>query len=71
MAIAGAMTTAYSLRMVGGDVRPERTTFPSDRCTPPDVAADALRNWTADSKPPIVQGSDMATFWLLWNGSAD
>ncbi len=71
MAIAGSMTTAYSLRIVGGAPRPERTTFPSDKCTPPDVAVDVLRNWTAESKPPVVQGSDMATFWRLWEGSAE
>jgi len=71
MAIAGSMTTAYSLSIVRGGVRADRTTFPNDRCTPPAVAVDTLRNWTADTKPPIVQGSDMATFWLLWNGSAD
>jgi hypothetical protein len=29
---------------------------------------DALRNWTPDARPVIVQGSDMATFWQLWGG---
>lgn len=72
MAIAGAMTTAYSLTP-GTGTRPNllRTTYPSDKCTPPADAVDALRNWTPDSLPVIVQGSDMATFWLLWNGSAE
>ncbi len=69
MAIAGAMTTAYSLTPSAGP-RPnvDRTTFPNDRCTPPAVAVVALREWTAESKPPIVQGSDMAQFWALWGG---
>jgi hypothetical protein len=69
MAIAGSMTTAYSLTP-GTATRPNllRTTYPSDRCTPPNVAVDALRNWTHDSLPVIVQGSDMATFWQLWGG---
>ena len=72
MAIAGAMTTAYSLTPGTGALpNVNKTTFPSDRCTPPAVAAEWLRNWTPDSRPVIVQGSDMATFWLLWNGSAD
>lgn len=69
MAIAGAMTTAYRLSLsVSGNIYTERTTFPSDRCTPPSVAATVLRNWTPDAKPPIVQGSDMAAFWAVWNG---
>lgn len=68
MAVAGSMTTAYTLRIDGGILRVERTTFPSDKCTTPVVAATVLHNWTADSKPPIVQGSDMATFWALWGG---
>ncbi len=67
MAIAGSMTTAYRLRMVRGDVHPERTTFPADKCTTPASAVDALRYWTAESVPPVVQGSDMAAFWQLWN----
>lgn len=69
MAVAGAMTTAYTLSMRGGP-RPyvDRTTFPNDRCTPPAVAVNLLRNWTDDSKPVIVQGSDMAQFWALWGG---
>jgi hypothetical protein len=66
MAVAGSMTTAYSLQMNGDVLRADRTTYPSDRCTPPDVAVERLRNWKADSTPPIVQGSDMATFWRLW-----
>ncbi len=69
MAIAGAMTTAYSLTPSAG-TRPkiERVTYPSSDCTPPAVAVNVLRNWTPDSKPPIVQGSDMAQFWALWGG---
>ena len=69
MAIAGAMTTAYSLTPGRGE-RPnvDKTTFPSDKCTPPAVAVNLLREWTADSKPVIVQGSDMAQFWALWGG---
>ncbi len=68
MAIAGAMTTAYGLTPSAG-TRPnvERTTWPNDRCTPPAVAVNVLRNWTPDSKV-IVQGSDMAQFWALWGG---
>ncbi len=71
MAIAGSMTTAYRLTMRNGEAIADRTTFPSDRCTPPALAVDALRHWTAESVPPVVQGSDMATFWRLWNRSAD
>ena len=69
MAIAGAMTTAYSLTP-GTGTRPNvsKTTFPSDRCTPPAEAVAQLRNWTPDAKPVIVQGSDMAAFWQLWGG---
>ena len=69
MAVAGAMTTAYRLSMRSLD-KPhvDKTTFPSDRCTPPAIAVNLLRNWTADSKPVIVQGSDMAQFWALWGG---
>ena len=69
MAVAGAMTTAYRLSMRSLD-KPhvDKTTYPSDRCTPPAVAVNLLRNWTADSRPVIVQGSDMAQFWALWGG---
>ena len=69
MAVAGAMTTAYKLTPSAGP-RPhvDKTTYPSDRCTPPAIAVNLLRNWTADSKPVIVQGSDMAQFWALWGG---
>lgn len=69
MAVAGAMTTAYRLSMRSLD-KPhvDKTTFPSDKCTPPAVAVSLLRNWTADSHPVIVQGSDMAQFWVLWGG---
>ena len=72
MAIAGSMTTAYSLKP-GTAARPNvsKTTYPSDMCTPPDVAVAQLRDWTPDARPVVVQGSDMATFWALWNGSAD
>lgn len=73
MAIAGSMTTAYRLTpgLRPDAVHVDKTTYPSDKCTPPDVAADALRHWTSKSLPVVVQGSDMATFWRLWNGSAD
>jgi hypothetical protein len=71
MAVAGSMTTAYTLRAFGDTVYTERTTYPAASCTPPAAAVDTLRHWTAASKPPIVQGSDMATFWRLWNGEAD
>jgi hypothetical protein len=71
MAIAGAMTTAYSLTP-GKGTRPnvEHTTFPSDRCTPPDVAVRLLREraLTANAMPVIVQGSDMSAFWAAWEG---
>jgi len=69
MAIAGAMTTAYSLTP-GTGTRPNllRTTYPSDMCVSPDTAVRRLRNWTPDSKAPVVQGSDMAAFWELWGG---
>jgi hypothetical protein len=69
MAIAGAMTTAYSLTPCPG-ARPivAKTTYPSDRCTPPAEAVAQLRGWTPDAKPVIVQGSDMAAFWQLWGG---
>lgn len=69
MAVAGAMTTAYSLTPGRGD-KPnvDKTTFPSDKCTPPAVAVNLLRNWTPGDKPVIVQGSDMAQFWALWGG---
>lgn len=70
MAVAGAMTTAYRLTpgLRPDAVHVDRTTFPNDRCTPPAVAVNLLRNWTADSRPVIVQGSDMAQFWALWGG---
>ena len=69
MAIAGAMTTAYSLTP-GTATRPNllKTTYPSGRCTPPADAVAQLRDWTPDARPVIVQGSDMATFWQLWGG---
>ena len=69
MAIAGAMTTAYSLTP-GTATRPNllKTTFPSDKCTPPAVAVNLLRNWTPGDKPVIVKGSDMAAFWAVWEG---
>lgn len=72
MAIAGAMTTAYSLTP-GTATRPNllKTTFPAAECTPPADAVTQLRDWTPDARPVIVQGSDMAAFWVLWNGSAD
>ena len=69
MAIAGSMTTAYKLKpSAGAHLDVERTTYPSDKCTTPAVAVTILRNWTADSTPPIVQGSDMAAFWAAWEG---
>ena len=72
MAIAGSMTTAYRLTpgLRPDAVHVDRTTYPSDRCTPPAVAAEWLRNWTPDSRPVIVQSSDMAAFWAVWNGGA-
>ena len=69
MAVAGAMTTAYSLSMRGGPrPRVDKTTYPSDRCTPPDVAVNLLRerSLTANAMPVIVQGSDMSEFWRRW-----
>ncbi len=71
MAIAGSMTTAYRLTMRKGEAIADHTTFPSDKCTPPALAVDALRHWTPESVPPVVQGSDMATFWRLWKRGAD
>jgi hypothetical protein len=70
MAVAGAMTTAYRLKpgLLPDDVHIDRTTHPSNLCTPPAAAVIRLRNWTTDSKPPVVQGSDMARFWYLWGG---
>ncbi len=67
MAIAGGMTTAYSLTP-GTGMRPNiaRMTYPSGLCTPPAVAVQQLRDWTPDARPVIVQGSDMAAFWQLW-----
>lgn len=71
MAVAGAMTTAYNLSMRGGP-RPhvDKTTYPSNLCTPPDEAVNLLlaRGWAKDKTPVIVQGSDMAQFWALWGG---
>lgn len=73
MAIAGSMTTAYRLTpgLHPGDVHVNRTTYPSDKCTPPDMAAQRLREFTPDGPPVVVQGSDMATFWQLWEKEAD
>ena len=68
MAVAGAMTTAYNIVPAKDKLHATKTTYPSDRCTPPAVAVNLLRNWTADSRPVIVQGSDMAQFWALWGG---
>lgn len=69
MAVAGAMTTAYKLKPSAGPLpHVDKTTHPSNLCTPPAAAVIRLRNWTQDSKPPIVQGSDMARFWYLWGG---
>lgn len=69
MAVAGAMTAAYRLSMRGGP-RPhvDKTTFPSNECTPPDVAVNLLREraLTANAMPVIVQGSDMTAFWRRW-----
>ncbi len=71
MAVAGAMTTAYRLSMRSLD-KPhvDRTTYPSDRCTPPAKAVAILRERAGnmDETPVIVQGSDMAQFWALWGG---
>jgi len=70
MAVAGSMTTAYRLTpgLRPDAVHVDKTTFPSDKCTPPADAVERLRHWVTESKPPIVQGSDMATFWALWGG---
>ena len=70
MAVAGAMTTAYSLTPSAG-TRPNiaRMTYPSSMCTPPAEAVTQLRNWTPDAKSAIVQGSDMPEFWQLWGGA--
>lgn len=72
MAIAGSMTTAYSMTP-GPGTRPSvsKTTYPGNRCTPPTEAVAALLNWTPASPPVIVQGSDMMAFWLLWEGNTD
>jgi len=70
MAIAGGMTTAYRLTpgLRPGAVHVDKTTYPSDKCTPVSVAVTILRNWTPGDKPVIVKGSDMAAFWAVWEG---
>jgi len=70
MAVAGAMTTAYWLRIRNDDptqVVADRTTYPSDKC---DTPADAVAKVRQGEKA-TVQGSDMATFWRLWEQEAD
>ena len=71
MAVAGAMTTAYNIVPAKDKLHVTKTTYPSNLCTPPALAVERLRNWTDDSKPVIVQGSDMAQFWALWEQEAD
>jgi hypothetical protein len=66
MAVAGAMTTAYKLRLVDGKLDTQNITYPSDKCVAPVDAAGKLRS----GKAVIVQGSDMAKFWEVWNALA-
>lgn len=68
MAIAGSMTTAYNIVPASDKLHVTKTTYPSDRCTPPAEAVARLRNWTPGARPVIVQGSDMAAFWQAWEG---
>lgn len=54
MAVAGSMTTAYYMRMVGGVVDIKTTTYPLHSCDKPAVAAAKIRaGGTA-----IVSGGD-------------
>lgn len=63
MAIAGSMTTAYKIELIFSELIVTRTTYPSDKCAKPDVAADRVRG----GGDAIVAGSDMTKFNELWD----
>ena len=54
MAIAGSMTTAYYMRLVGGAVDIQKTTYPLHRCDKPADAAAKIRA----GETAIVSGHD-------------
>ena len=61
MAVAGSMTTAYYMRLVGGAVDIQKTTYPLHRCDKPaDAAAKIRAGGTA-----IVSGHDAFAVRLL------
>jgi len=54
MAIAGSMTTAYTMRLVGGVVDIKSTTYPLHRCDKPAEAVAKIRA----GEQAIVSGGD-------------
>lgn len=63
MAVAGSMTTAYWVRLVGGKVSVDKTTKLSTLCDSPADAITIMRR----GEIATVRGSDMSEFWRLWN----
>ena len=61
MAIAGSMTTAYYMRLVGGAVDIQKTTYPLHRCDKPADAAAKIRA----GETTIVSGHDAFAVRLL------
>ena len=61
MAIAGSMTTAYTMRLVGGAVDIQKTTYPLHRCDKPADAAAKIRA----GETAIVSGHDAFAVRLL------
>ena len=61
MAIAGSMTSAYYMRLVGGAVDIQKTTYPLHRCDKPADAAAKIRA----GETAIVSGHDAFAVRLL------
>ena len=54
MAVAGSMTTAYYMRLVGGVLRIDPTTYPLRQCDPPAEDVAKIRR----GERAIVSGGD-------------
>ena len=61
MAVAGSMTSAYTMRLVGGTLDIKPTTYPLHRCDKPADAAAKIRA----GETAIVSGHDAFAVRLL------
>lgn len=62
MAIAGGMTTAYTVMLWNGELKISQTTAPWDMCYTASSAVSIVRSGSRAT----VAGSDMVEFRKLW-----